>query len=61
MTSATEIGIRILEVLFYAGSIGSMLVVLLSLIDFIWAYIREEEDVAQPPPVNPESGQPQAT
>jgi hypothetical protein len=61
MTSAIAIGIRVLEVLFFVGSIGSLLVVALSFIDFIWAYTRDDEDVAQPPPVNPESGQPQTT
>jgi hypothetical protein len=61
MTSAITIGIRILEALFYAGSIGSMIVVLLSLIDFVRAYIARDEEVSQPPPESHQSGQPQGT
>ena len=51
MTSVIAIGIRALVVLFFFGSIGSLLVILLSLIDFVWTYVARDEVVSPPPPV----------
>ena len=61
MTSAIAIGIRVLEVLFFVGSIGSLLVIFLSLIDFVWTYIADNEVTSQSPPVSQEPGHPQTT
>ncbi len=57
MTTAISIGIRVLEVLFFVGSIGSLLVICLSLIDFVWTYIAKDEVTSQPTPVSQEPGQ----
>lgn len=44
-------GIRILEVLFFAGWIGSLVVILWSLIDYIAIFLNSDEATEQPPPV----------
>jgi hypothetical protein len=51
MVFAISTGIRILEFLFFAGWIGSLLVILLSLIDYIRTYLMKEESVTPQPPV----------
>lgn len=51
MDFAISTGIRILEVLFFAGWIGSLLVILLSLIDFIRTYLIKDESVSSSPAV----------
>jgi hypothetical protein len=57
MDFAIATGIRILEVLFFAGWVGSLLVILLSLIDYIRTYLMKDESVSPPPPLieEPES------
>ncbi len=44
-------GIRILEVLFFAGWIGSLIVILWSLIDYIAIFLKKDETTQQSPPV----------
>ena len=47
------IGIRILEVLFFAGWIGSAVVILWSLIDYIAIFTNKDETAPEAPPVGP--------
>ena len=44
-------GIRILEVLFFAGWIGSLIVILWSLIDYIAIFFKKDETARPSPPV----------
>lgn len=57
MDFAISTGIRVLEVLFFAGWVGSLLVIVLSLIDYIRTYLNKDEPVSAPPPAmqEPES------
>ena len=56
MDFAISTGIRILEVLFFAGWIGSLLVILLSLIDYIRTYLIKDESVSSSPAVQETEG-----
>jgi hypothetical protein len=51
MDFAISTGIRILEVLFFAGWVGSLLVILLSLTDYIRTYLIKDESVSSSPAV----------
>jgi len=53
MNFAITIGIRTLEVLFFAGWAGSIVVILWSLIDYIAIFVKKDETVPQSPPVTP--------
>ncbi|HVZ18006.1 MAG TPA: hypothetical protein VG897_12860 [Terriglobales bacterium] len=51
MNFAITIGVRILEVLFFAGWIGSAVVILWSLIDYIRIFMETDETIPQSPTV----------
>ncbi len=51
MTLLISIGIRILEILFFAGWIGSAVVILWSLIDYIAIFLRKDDSGTPPSPV----------
>jgi hypothetical protein len=53
MDLAITIGIRILEVLFFAGWIGSAVVILWSLIDYIAIFSKKDETVPESSPAAP--------
>jgi hypothetical protein len=53
MDLAITIGIRILEILFFAGWIGSAIVIVWSLIDYIAIFTRKNETDAESPPAVP--------